>query len=267
MTRPSPLGHAWLIASLTGTAAAIAYGLFFSRLAALVSGGSPRVGPAVASGLLFGVATLAFALSLETLRTARGAQWQGRLPVLRGARVRLRELRREDARPLLTLLAADPIAPVPPLPRTAAAARSFIAKARRTRAHGRGCCFAVVTPDDDRSLMGLIHFFQLPGSCRDLGWGFLFGHAYRRRGLFSEAASLALPFAFDTMRAPELHAWVLAGNDRANRALGRLGATSTPVPAARVPDGRTGDFVCWTLTKAGGGPSPRLRAWTEALRA
>ena len=244
--------RAWL-ASATGVTAAVAYGAFFTWLATPTPSRSPggaHILSGVLLGSLFGLAVLAFVLTIRTLKTQNRTAWQDGLPVLRGTRVRLRELNRRDARALLRLLSADATAHLPPGPRTLGGVRRFIATMRLSRARGRGCCFGIENAED-RRLIGLVQFFGLPGPDRGLGWGFLLDPALWGHGLFGEAASLALPFAFEVLRAGELQAWVAEENARANRALARLGARPTPMKAARVPDGRTGDFVWWTMGRAG----------------
>ena len=247
----TPPTRAWPIAFATGVAAAVAYGAFFTWLTTSSrSPGGAHVLPGVVLGALFALAVLAFVLTIRTLKTQSQIAWRHGLPVLHGTRVCLRELGRRDARALLPLLSADVMAHLPPGPRTLGGVRRFIATMRLSRARGRGCCFGIETAEDPR-LIGLVQFFGLPGPGRGLGWGFLLDQALWGRGLFGEAASLALPFAFDVLRADELHAWVAEGNAPANRALARLGATPTPMKAARVPDGRTGDFIWWTIERAG----------------
>ena len=246
---PGARTRAWLIATVTGVAAALAYGSFLTRLTADSRvGRSASIAAVVALGALFSLSVLAFVLALRRLSSQDRAGWRNGLPILRGERVWLRELDRRDSAALLDLLTPDTLAYLPPAPRTIRAARRFITSARVSRARGRGCCFAIAAAGNSR-LIGLVQFFALPGPGRVLGWGFLLDATLWGRGLFDEAAALALPFAFDVMHAGTIDAWVAEHNGRANRALARLGASAVSMKAARVPDGRTGDFVWWTLRR------------------
>ena len=62
-----------------------------------------------------------------------------------------------------------------------------------------------------------------------------------------EAATMALRFAFGRVGLEAVEAWVIADNRRANRALEKLGGVPVSRPNAQAPDGRTADFVLWTL--------------------
>jgi RimJ/RimL family protein N-acetyltransferase len=76
------------------------------------------------------------------------------------------------------------------------------------------------------------------------------GSRYWGAGLLGEAAALVLGFAFRQVGLEAVEAWVVAENRRANRALEKLGGVAVHKPDTRSPDGRTADFVVWTLRDA-----------------
>ena len=65
--------------------------------------------------------------------------------------------------------------------------------------------------------------------------------------MLGEAAVLALGFAFRQVGLEAVDAWVIAENRRANRALEKLGGVAVRKANTRSPDGRTADFVVWTM--------------------
>jgi len=85
--------------------------------------------------------------------------------------------------------------------------------------------------------------------------GFALSSRYWGAGLICEAARLALGFAFQQVGLDAVEAWVIAENRRANRALEKLGGVAVTKPKTQAPDGRTADFVVWTLRDAVRAPS------------
>jgi len=175
------------------------------------------------------------------------AVWQRGLPELVSPRVRLREVCADDAPDLYEQLTAPEVIEfVPPPPATVEGFERFAAWAREGRACGSQLCFSVVSVDDARA--SGIMAFQLPPPGYDLwNWGFALGMRSWGKGIFREAAALALGFAAEHMGLDEVEAWILHANGRANSAVSKLGAVPTFIPDAHAPDGRTGDFMRWTV--------------------
>ena len=196
-----------------------------------------------------------------TSRVADGptADWRRGLPVLRGPRVWLREPVAADAPNLRREICTPEVCEfLPPPPTTLAGVEHIIGVAADWRRAGRGFCFAIVQAETDQAI-GLIQFL---GSRRKSAvnvsrfarweWGFAVGSGHWRQGFFTEAASMALAFAFETVRIRRVDGWVVAQNWRANPALAKLGGQATLKHNARSPDGRVGDFVRWTHRKTRG---------------
>ena len=76
------------------------------------------------------------------------------------------------------------------------------------------------------------------------------GREFWGTGIFHEAARAALDIAFNRLLADRVEATCLVENDRANRALEKLGAVHTGI-ALQVPDpdGNVGDFKKWEFRK------------------
>jgi RimJ/RimL family protein N-acetyltransferase len=89
---------------------------------------------------------------------------------------------------------------------------------------------------------------QLPPPGFDLwNWGFALGTANWGTGVFREAAELLLSFARTSMALPQVEAWILHANGRANSAISKLGAVPQFRANAKAPDGRVADFIRWTV--------------------
>jgi RimJ/RimL family protein N-acetyltransferase len=152
------------------------------------------------------------------------ATWRDQLPVLNGAGVILRELRRDDAAPLFAMLTADEVARfISPPPTTIEGFESFIAWARRQRLSGAYASFAVTLEGYDTAI-GLFQIRELEPGFAAAEWGFAIGSAFWGTGLFKASADLVLDFAFETLGVHRLEARAAVRNGRGMGALRKLGA-------------------------------------------
>lgn len=240
-TRDGTTGGRPVLAAAWGFACAMGYASFFSELA---DDASDPSGLARADVLYFKGAMLLTA-TLALVATLRVRPWQERLPVLRGARIFLREVEPADAGALLAMLSSTAVHHIPP-PVDLAGMTVFIRTVIQRRAEGCGAGFVAVR-HGETTPVGFVQLYKRPVAGPGWGWGFVFARDAWGQGLFQEAARLVVPLALDEIRVRELEAWVVETNDRANRAMKRLGANATLMRATRVPDGRSGDFIRWTI--------------------
>jgi ribosomal-protein-alanine N-acetyltransferase len=167
---------------------------------------------------------------LDTVRSmvstgeVTGSDWQQGLPVLRGTRVVLRELRASDATSLCALLNTEEVARfISPPPTTVEGFERFIAWTLRQRAAGTYACFAVTLKGFDTAI-GLFQIRQTAASFSTAEWGFAIGSSFWGSGVFREGAELVLDFVFDTMGAHRLEARAALRNGRGIGALLKIGA-------------------------------------------
>src|SRR6187549_2483159 len=100
------------------------------------------------------------------------SDWQRALPVLRGARVVLRELRASDAPSLFAMLTADEVARfISPPPTSVSGFEQFIAWTLRQRRAGTYACFAVTVRGYDTAI-GIFQLRQIDADFRTAEWGF-----------------------------------------------------------------------------------------------
>ena len=157
------------------------------------------------------------------------ANWPERLPVLRGARVVLREVRASDATALLALVTPPEVSRyISPPPATVPTFERFIARARAQQAVGAAAIYVVTLQGSD-SPIGLFQIRQLEPNFRTAEWGFALGSAFWGTGLFEECADLVLAFAFGVLGAHRVEARAAVRNGRGNRALQKLGAVQEGV--------------------------------------
>ena len=150
--------------------------------------------------------------------------WRRELPVLTGARVKLRGLRDADAPALLELLGAEEVRRfVTAPPGSVDEFRGFISWTRRQQSAGTYASFAVTLIGSDR-VVGLIQMRDLACGFEAAEWGFAISADLWGTGVFHEAAQLALQFAFETLNVHRLEARALAHNGRGISALRKLGA-------------------------------------------
>lgn len=175
------------------------------------------------------------------------AQWRHGLPVLRGQRLTLRELRLEDGHALLPLITAPEVtrfmSPPPDAPDWFV---TFIAATARERQAGRYAGFAIVPHGQDEPV-GLVQIRQLEPGFSTAEWGVALGSAWWGKGLFEDAGRLVLGFVFETLRTHRLEARVAAQNARGNAAVRKLGATAEGLlrRALLTCDGTRHDQILW----------------------
>jgi ribosomal-protein-alanine N-acetyltransferase len=176
--------------------------------------------------------------------------WRKALPVLNGASLTLRELEREDAASLVSMIAVEDVARfITPPPATVDGFERFIDWARRERAAGACACFAVV-PRGMTHGVGVFQVRQLDPSFGTAEWGFAIGAPFWGAGLFAEGARLVLDFTFTTLGAYRLEARAAAVNGRGNGALQKLGAVREGVlRRSFLRNGAYLDQVLWSLVR------------------
>ena len=188
--------------------------------------------------------------------------WMTEMPVLQGASVTLRELRPSDAPTLLAMLGSGEAARfVSTPPGCLEAVERFIAWTAGEREQGNHACFGIV-PHGETNAVGIIQFILSERHFRTAEWGFGLGPAYWGRGLFTEAAQLALDFAFDVVRINRIEARVAVRNGRGNGALRKLGAVQEGIlRRSFLKDGEYLDQVMWAILA-----SDRARVKAPAAR-
>ena len=150
--------------------------------------------------------------------------WREQLPVLSGAQVELRELRRSDAPALFAMLTTEEVSRfISPPPPTLEGFENFIAWAHRQRAAGAYACVAVTLKGYDTAI-GLVQLHELEPGFATAEWGFAIGSAFWGTGIFKASADLVLAFAFDTLGVHRLEARAALRNGRGIGALRKTGA-------------------------------------------
>jgi RimJ/RimL family protein N-acetyltransferase len=179
---------------------------------------------------------------------APALDWRVALPALNGRKVRLRELELADARSLLAAVNAEEVARfISPQPGNVSAIERFITWSRTEREAGRVACFALTTVDSDEAI-GMFQVRALEPGFTTAEWGFVIGSAHWGRGLFLEAATLVVDFAFDVLGVRRLEARAAAANGRGNGALRKIGAVQEGVlRRSFFRDGRLHDQVLWSI--------------------
>jgi RimJ/RimL family protein N-acetyltransferase len=157
-------------------------------------------------------------------RPASRPAWCGQLPVLRGRRGSLRQLRPGDAESLLPQLREPEVQRYTfPPPETPDQFEAFLRWSMASQRAGRYACFGIVPSSADLPV-GLIQLRAMEPSFQTAEWGFVLGRPYWGTGLFQEMATLVIGFAFDTVGVLRLEARSAVANVRACRVLQRLGA-------------------------------------------
>ncbi len=152
------------------------------------------------------------------------SDWQKQLPVLRGKRVIVRELRTSDAVSLHSLLTTEEVSRfISPPPATVQEFEKFIAWTQRQRAAGAYVCYAVTLEGFDTAI-GIFQVRQLDPSFGTAEWGFALGSAFWGTGIFQESAELVMEFGFEVLGIHRLEARAAVANGRGNGALLKLGA-------------------------------------------
>ena len=170
-------------------------------------------------------------------------RWIDRVPPLHGDLTTLREVAASDVYTLFTLF-SDPsvtayMAPPPP---TLARFAGFVEWSHQQRAQGRGVCFGIV-PDGMTTAVGILQVRGLDSTSSEAEWGFVLSAHFWSTGVFSDAASVLVEFAFTTLRVTGLEARIALRNRRAQGAMQKLGARfvstladSSPVGIPRDPE-------------------------------
>jgi ribosomal-protein-alanine N-acetyltransferase len=184
---------------------------------------------------------------------APAVDWRLGLPVLRSDRVLLREPVPSDAPAIFRELCVPEVCQyVPPPPSAVDGIERMIAKSIERRQAGQAFQFGV-QPAGSEELAGILQFVSTRDHLKQAAipavWelGCALSARYWGAGLMCEAATLALRFAFQHVGLEAVEAWVIAENRRANRAFEKLGGVPASKPNTQAPDGRTADFVLWTL--------------------
>jgi len=178
----------------------------------------------------------------------RASHWHTALPELVGRRVMLREPRAPDASALFSLLSTEEVSRfISPPPATMEGFERYVSWTHRQRAAGQYVCFAVVPLGADAPI-GLIHIRALSPAFLTADWGFAIGSEFWGTGIFTEAAELALEFAFDVLGIHRLEARAALCNGRGNGAMKKLGAEREGILRhSFVRDGEFLDQVLWSI--------------------
>ena len=162
--------------------------------------------------------------STVSIGEVTGSDWRQGLPVLRGKRVLLRELRTSDATSLCALLNTEEVSRfISPPPTTVVGFERFIAWTHRQRTAGTYVCFAVTLQGFDTAI-GIIQVRQSDRRFETAEWGFAIGSAFWGTGVFQESAALAIDFSFETVGVRRLEARAAVLNGRGTAALLKIGA-------------------------------------------
>jgi ribosomal-protein-alanine N-acetyltransferase len=173
--------------------------------------------------------------------------WTARVPPLRGDLTTLREVVAADVYTLFTLF-SDPavtayMAPPPP---TLAKFAGFVEWSHQQRALGHGVCFGIV-PDGMTTAVGILQV-RLEPTSSEAEWGFVLSNHFWSTGVFADAASVLVEFAFTTMHVERLEARIALRNRRAHAAVQKLGARFETTLAGSSPQGIPRDpESVWTL--------------------
>jgi ribosomal-protein-alanine N-acetyltransferase len=176
------------------------------------------------------------------------SDWQKQLPVLRGKRVILRELRASDAVSLHSLLTTEEVSRfISPPPATVEEFEKFIAWTLRQRAAGAYVCYAVTLEGFDTAI-GIFQVRKLDAGFGTAEWGFALGSAFWGTGIFQESAELVMEFGFEVLGIHRLEARAAVANGRGNGALLKLGAVQECVlRKSFVRDGVDSDQALYAM--------------------
>ncbi len=164
------------------------------------------------------------AMTVASTGSAVTSDWREGLPVMKGARVTLRELEISDAPSLFAMLTPEEVSRfISPPPTTVDGFERFITWACAERAAGRFTCFAVV-PHGMTTAIGLFQVRQLEPGFATAEWGFALGSEFWGNGMFMDAARMVVDFSVETLGVRRLEARASVANGRGNGALRKLGA-------------------------------------------
>jgi len=170
------------------------------------------------------------------------------VPQLHGDVTTLREVAASDVYPLFTLF-ADPavtayMAPPPP---TLAKFAGFVVWSHQQREKGHALCFGIV-PDGMRTAVGILQLRVLDSTVSSAEWGFVLSAHFWSTGVFFDAATVLMDFAFTTIHVDRLEARIALRNRRAHAAVQKLGARfeSTLATSSQTGIPRDPELV-WSL--------------------
>ena len=175
-------------------------------------------------------------------------EWRVSLPVLRGDQLLLREVKREDAASLLTMLSTAEVARfITPPPSTVEGFETFIDWAHSERRKGQYACYAVI-PEGMQTPVGLFQVRPVQPGFATAEWGFVLDSAFWGRGVFQEAAQMILNFIFGVIGVHRLEARVAVANGRGNGALRKIGAVQEGLlRRSFLRNGRYHDQALWSM--------------------
>ena len=184
------------------------------------------------------------------LPAAPTTDWRAGLPVLRGAKATLRELRQSDAAVLMAMMAADEVARfISPAPKTLEGFERFIDWSARERAAGRSFTFGIV-PDGFDEAVGLVQIRALEAGFGRAEWGFALGSMFWGLGIFQESATMAVDFVIETVGVHRLEARAAVQNGRGNGALRKLGAVEECLLRKSFHhNGEYADQILWSIVE------------------
>lgn len=184
----------------------------------------------------------------ELDRVAAPADWRLGLPVLTGEHIRLRELTRSDAAPLMAMLTSSEITRfISEPPTTLEGFERFIDWTIRQREAGAHAGFAATLSSSDTPI-GIFQVTEVQADLETAEWGFVLGASFWGSGLFREGAQLLLDFAFNTIGVHRLEARAAVVNGRGNGALLKIGAVQEGVlRQSFVRHGRAFDQVLYSI--------------------
>lgn len=185
-----------------------------------------------------------------TQANAHAFDWHFGLPVIRGEKVTLRELRDSDAQALLVMLTSEEVAEfVSPLPRTVEGFQAFISEVQNERLAGNSFCYGIV-PDGYDDAMGLFQVRQLEPGFGSAEWGFALGSPFWGTGVFLDGARGVIDFSFNVVGVHRLEARSIASNGRGNAALRKVGAMQEGILRRSFQrNGRFFDQVLWSILR------------------
>jgi RimJ/RimL family protein N-acetyltransferase len=177
-----------------------------------------------------------------------GNDWRRHLPTLEGDRVMLRELMPSDAPALAGVLTTEEVARfIWQPPATVEGFQDFIARATRQREAGSCAIFGVTLKGFDTAV-GIFQIRATGPHFTTAEWGFAIGSAFWGTGIFEEAATLILAFAFDVLHVHRLEARAAVRNGRGQAALRKMGAVQEGVlRKSLVRNGQYFDEALYTI--------------------
>lgn len=192
--------------------------------------------------------TTAVARERARERDAAASNWRAAISELSGPGVTLREVQRQDAPALFSMLTADEVKRFISVPPTAVEGfERFIAWSIAERAAGRSVSFGIV-PDGFEMAVGLIQVRALEPGFGTAEWGFAMGSPFWGSGLFQTSAELVVDFVFKTMGVHRLEARAAVANGRGNGILRKLGAVHEGIlRKSFLCNGKYVDQTLWSI--------------------